>query len=67
MAGELKYDRATDTWTMDNNSGRYGFDKYKDGGFPSRHTAENLDATVDLANQTGTTAKIKPQFFEQQP
>lgn len=63
VSGEIKYDDATDTWVMDNASGRYSADRPFPGGpIIGTRTPENVDAAVQLAKESGTSNNIVPRF-----
>lgn len=63
VSGEIKYDPNTDTWVMDNNSGRYSNNRTPDGQFYKTRNQDNVDAAAELARQSGTKQNIvsKPQ------
>ena len=63
LSGELNWNSERGVWQMDNNSGRYSFEPDRAAGrFYSTRTQENLNAGVELAQNTGTDATIVPAF-----
>ena len=57
-SGEIKHDPATDTWVMDDNSGRYSAQRGPDGRIYGNRTQENVDAAAELARQSGSQQNI---------
>lgn len=58
MAGEINYDPATKTWVMDNDSGRYGFDRSR--------TQDNLTSSGEILTRNGVVdaSTGKPANFQ---
>ncbi len=64
VSGEIRYDANSGQWVMDAQSGRYSAQPLFPGNPRSPavafRTQENLDAAVELARRSGTSAKIVP-------